>query len=98
MREAAHFDFDDKWFGQQAVYRVSMGNFVGEVSCIFGRFAFYIFLTFTSYDTCTLLFLSAALLLGNVLDNGWVPMQPVQWEERHHRHRSQPPPPSLMLT
>lgn len=23
-----HMDFDDKWFGQQAVYRVSMGNFV----------------------------------------------------------------------
>lgn len=28
MRDAAHFDFDEKWFGQQAVYRVSMGNFV----------------------------------------------------------------------
>jgi len=28
MRDAAHFDFDEKWFGQQAVYRVSMGNFM----------------------------------------------------------------------
>lgn len=28
VRDAAHFEFDDKWFGQQAVYRVSMGNFV----------------------------------------------------------------------
>jgi len=31
MREAAHFHFDDSWFGQQAVYRVSFGNFVSRV-------------------------------------------------------------------
>jgi hypothetical protein len=28
-REAARLDLDDKWFGQQAVYRVSLGSFVG---------------------------------------------------------------------
>jgi hypothetical protein len=27
VRDAAHFDFDEGFFGQQAVYRVSMGNF-----------------------------------------------------------------------
>jgi hypothetical protein len=28
MRAAAGFEPSDKWFGQQAVYRISMGNFV----------------------------------------------------------------------
>eukprot|EP00200_Dunaliella_tertiolecta_P011069 CAMPEP_0202381332 /NCGR_PEP_ID=MMETSP1127-20130417/34960_1 /ASSEMBLY_ACC=CAM_ASM_000462 /TAXON_ID=3047 /ORGANISM="Dunaliella tertiolecta, Strain CCMP1320" /LENGTH=438 /DNA_ID=CAMNT_0048980259 /DNA_START=170 /DNA_END=1486 /DNA_ORIENTATION=+ len=28
MREAAHLHLSDEWFGQQAVYRISMGNFV----------------------------------------------------------------------
>lgn len=28
MRSAADFDPSDKWFGQQAVYRISMGNFL----------------------------------------------------------------------
>lgn len=28
MRAATGFEPSDKWFGQQAVYRISMGNFV----------------------------------------------------------------------
>lgn len=28
IRDAAASELGDKWFGQQAVYRVSMGNFV----------------------------------------------------------------------
>lgn len=28
MRAAVDFEPSDKWFGQQAVYRISMGNFV----------------------------------------------------------------------
>eukprot|EP00195_Chlamydomonas_chlamydogama_P004895 CAMPEP_0202902598 /NCGR_PEP_ID=MMETSP1392-20130828/16943_1 /ASSEMBLY_ACC=CAM_ASM_000868 /TAXON_ID=225041 /ORGANISM="Chlamydomonas chlamydogama, Strain SAG 11-48b" /LENGTH=445 /DNA_ID=CAMNT_0049589387 /DNA_START=195 /DNA_END=1532 /DNA_ORIENTATION=+ len=34
--DAAHMDLDDKWFGQQAVYRVSMGSFLFFItmSCI----------------------------------------------------------------
>jgi len=31
MREAAHLHLSDEWFGQQAVYRISMGNFVSTV-------------------------------------------------------------------
>ncbi|KAL6757882.1 serine incorporator/TMS membrane protein [Haematococcus lacustris] len=36
VRDAAHFEFDDKWFGQQAVYRVSMGSclFFGVMSLV----------------------------------------------------------------
>ncbi len=30
MRSATGFEPSDKWFGQQAVYRISMGNFVSD--------------------------------------------------------------------
>ena len=34
MRAAAGFEPGDKWFGQQAVYRVSMGSFVSGIFII----------------------------------------------------------------
>jgi hypothetical protein len=32
MRSATGFEPSDKWFGEQAVYRISMGNFVSSLA------------------------------------------------------------------
>ena len=34
MRAATGFEPSDKWFGQQAVYRISMGNFVSSTRAL----------------------------------------------------------------